>query len=283
MTKKPGYDSLAITYDSLIENSPYYVNIRAAEKKLLLNAIQKSSSRRFLDIGCGTGFALQVAALYGLEVYGVDPSVAMLEVARRRLDLLGFKKGHLINCRAENLSKMQEPFDIIVALGSVINHIDNWEAFFRSIQENSQKGTQLLLTVDNKLGLDAFTWAFYLFICGKYYGLSDLYKRLLAVKQNKPHLNEWTFKTLNNQNTVHLRYESPKKVFQLLEKYGFRTIKIMGTNCLASLSMATILSCEELFQQKTRVGSLLSSIDRQISKHVWPLSGNYVIWAERTN
>jgi len=40
---------------------------------------------RILDVGCGTGVLLALCAERGLRAHGVDPSGAMLDVARRRL------------------------------------------------------------------------------------------------------------------------------------------------------------------------------------------------------
>lgn len=41
-------------------------------------------ARRVLDLGCGTGTLAVMLAQRGLEVVGVDPAAAMLEVARRK-------------------------------------------------------------------------------------------------------------------------------------------------------------------------------------------------------
>lgn len=49
-----------------------------------LAIVEEFGTRSVLDIGCGTGiFACRVAAL-GLDVTGVDPAAASLDVARRR-------------------------------------------------------------------------------------------------------------------------------------------------------------------------------------------------------
>jgi SAM-dependent methyltransferase len=42
------------------------------------------SSQRILDLGCGTGLLCDAYAAKGHEVTGVDPSLAMLDVARRK-------------------------------------------------------------------------------------------------------------------------------------------------------------------------------------------------------
>jgi SAM-dependent methyltransferase len=51
----------------------------------VLTAAAVGNGTRLLDIGCGTGLALQLAADRGATVTGVDVSQTMLDVARRRL------------------------------------------------------------------------------------------------------------------------------------------------------------------------------------------------------
>ncbi|MGI8700453.1 MAG: class I SAM-dependent methyltransferase [Nocardioidaceae bacterium] len=47
-------------------------------------AIQELSARSVLDVGCGTGVLACQLAAGGIEVTGVDPAAASLEVARRK-------------------------------------------------------------------------------------------------------------------------------------------------------------------------------------------------------
>lgn len=51
----------------------------------VLDAARVESSTRLLDVGCGTGLALRLAAGRGAIVSGVDVSPGLLEIARQRL------------------------------------------------------------------------------------------------------------------------------------------------------------------------------------------------------
>lgn len=49
-----------------------------------LRLAEESGARRVLDIGCGTGVFALLLAERGVEVVGVDPAGACLDVARAR-------------------------------------------------------------------------------------------------------------------------------------------------------------------------------------------------------
>jgi SAM-dependent methyltransferase len=69
---------------------------------------------RLLDIGCGSGFALQLAHKRGAGVSGFDASEAMLGVARARLPEADFRHGDL-----EALPHGDDSFDAVTAFNAV--------------------------------------------------------------------------------------------------------------------------------------------------------------------
>ena len=67
---------LAAVYDALDpDRSDLDAYVRAAEE---------FRARRVLDIGCGTGVFALLLAVRGIEVVGVDPARASLDVARAK-------------------------------------------------------------------------------------------------------------------------------------------------------------------------------------------------------
>src|SRR5882672_11277133 len=50
---------------------------------------------RYLDVGCGSGMAAEMAAASGAEVSGVDAAEAMLSIARSRVPTGDFREGDL--------------------------------------------------------------------------------------------------------------------------------------------------------------------------------------------
>ena len=87
------------------------------------NAIDDLPVGRLLDVGCGTGFILNLAKRKGFDVHGVDPSLGMLEKARENYGLLN---GELQVASGEDLPYQDESFDVLLATGSLV-HVSNLE------------------------------------------------------------------------------------------------------------------------------------------------------------
>jgi SAM-dependent methyltransferase len=78
------------------------------------DAMGVSDACRLLDVGCGTGYALQLAHKRGAVVSGFDASEAMLRVARTRLPEADFRQGDL-----EALPYATHSFDAVTAFNAV--------------------------------------------------------------------------------------------------------------------------------------------------------------------
>jgi ubiquinone/menaquinone biosynthesis C-methylase UbiE len=63
-----------------------------------------------LDVGCGTGIHLERYQKAGCEVYGIDLSPSMLQVARKRLG----DRAHLFMGDASNMPYSNQTFDLIL-------------------------------------------------------------------------------------------------------------------------------------------------------------------------
>jgi SAM-dependent methyltransferase len=69
---------------------------------------------RYLDAGCGSGMAAEMAAARGAEVSGVDAAEAMLSIARSRVPAGDFRAGDL-----EELPFTDERFDVVTGFNSL--------------------------------------------------------------------------------------------------------------------------------------------------------------------
>ena len=78
MAREP-YSMMAKWYDRVFEP------MNAGLRKLGMKLHPPRAGMKVLDVGCGTGVHLEYYQNAGCEVYGIDPSEAMLAVARRRL------------------------------------------------------------------------------------------------------------------------------------------------------------------------------------------------------
>ncbi len=90
MTSSPDFGRLAANYDELRPADANWWELVA-----LLVAEGDLRGRRVLDVGCGTGrLAAALAERESCKVWGVDPSEAMLEIARGRVpEGVGLKEG----------------------------------------------------------------------------------------------------------------------------------------------------------------------------------------------
>lgn len=78
------------------------------------DAIGVGDGCRLLDVGCGSGFALQLAHERGAVVAGLDASEALLEIARTRLPEADLRQGDL-----ETLPYEDDSFDAVTAFNAV--------------------------------------------------------------------------------------------------------------------------------------------------------------------
>ncbi len=78
-----------------------------------------SQGQRVLEVGCGTGVFLQAAADRGAEVYGLDASEALLELACARVPEADLRLGDL-----ESLPYDDDQFDVVAGFNSFFFALD---------------------------------------------------------------------------------------------------------------------------------------------------------------
>ena len=71
-------------YDAWLDQGKnrYYLDL---EIKLMLDLLAPEKGQSILDIGCGTGISLEPLLDRGLNLTGIDPSLYMLDIAKKRL------------------------------------------------------------------------------------------------------------------------------------------------------------------------------------------------------
>lgn len=92
-----------------------------------LEAVAPVAGRDVLDVGTGTGRVARLLVGRARRVVGVEPSPAMLAVARRHLEASGHGGWELHEGRAEALPVASASFDLVVA-GWVLGHLRSWRA-----------------------------------------------------------------------------------------------------------------------------------------------------------
>jgi SAM-dependent methyltransferase len=97
-TARAVYDLAATRYVQLVGTEISSATEGPVDQSLLVafvELVKRQAIHRVADIGCGPGRAAAFMAERGLEVVGVDPSQAMLAVARRAHPQIEFEEGQL--------------------------------------------------------------------------------------------------------------------------------------------------------------------------------------------
>ena len=98
------YKKIAKLYDTLL--GPLTSGLRALGMKMF----PPREGMAVLDVGCGTGIHLELYQKAGCNVYGIDQSPSMLQVARNRLG----ESGNLYQGDASNMPYKDKEFDLII-------------------------------------------------------------------------------------------------------------------------------------------------------------------------
>ncbi|MEU0987411.1 class I SAM-dependent methyltransferase [Streptomyces sp. NPDC005953] len=125
---------LAAIYDSLHpDRSDLDAYLQIAEERAV---------RRVLDIGCGTGVFALLLAHRGVEVVGVDPALASIDVARAKP---GGERVHWICGDARDLPPLQVDLATMTAnVAQAINDPHTWQNTLRGAFEALRPGGLLV-------------------------------------------------------------------------------------------------------------------------------------------
>jgi ubiquinone/menaquinone biosynthesis C-methylase UbiE len=104
--------------------------------------------KKILEVGCGCGTDLMQFARAGAEVHAVDLSPHSAEIARRRLNLYGFK-GEIKEADAEHLPFPDNYFDLVYSWG-VIHHTPDTPAAVREIFRVLKPGGKARVMIYNR-------------------------------------------------------------------------------------------------------------------------------------
>ena len=100
------YRLVARWYDKLFER------MNKGLRLLGLRMFRPKERMAILDVGCGTGVHLELYQRFRCDVYGIDPSLSMIEIARKRLG--GRAALHLGD--ASVMPYVDRSFDLIISM-----------------------------------------------------------------------------------------------------------------------------------------------------------------------
>ena len=167
------FDSFAENYDTqltkLDNNGPSMVFTALEELNL-----PKTKTRRILDAGCGTGLCAAFLRPYAKELHGVDLSVNMLEISR--------KKGGYDFLARTDLSEIvtfpEGKFDMIVC-ADVLVYFGALNTVFRNFSNVLRPGGWLMLTVEHEAD-PSVTTGFKLYPTGRHKHTTEYLTKTLA-------------------------------------------------------------------------------------------------------
>lgn len=116
-------------------------NPRGADTDFYVHLAAELNARQIIDLGCGTGLLTRELAVHGRQVVGVDPSPAMLAVARQKP---GAERVQWVEGDASVLGTPEA--DLVLMTGNVAQvFLDDaeWAATLRAIRAALQSGGHL--------------------------------------------------------------------------------------------------------------------------------------------
>ncbi|MCU1233975.1 MAG: Methyltransferase type 11 [Candidatus Solibacter sp.] len=126
------FDRLAARYDEAWTNTA----VGRAQRDQVWREVDGlfRAGERILDIGCGTGEDAAHFAARGVDVYGIDASPAMIELARGRG---GFRAEV---CRAEEVGRIGGTFDGAISNFGALNCVEDLARFAGDLAELVRPG-----------------------------------------------------------------------------------------------------------------------------------------------
>jgi SAM-dependent methyltransferase len=97
-----------------------------------------------LDVGCGEGRFCRIMREHGIAPVGIDPTCALLDVARQRDPAGDYRRG-----RAEDLPFPNEQFDLVISYLSLIDIADVERAIAEMARVLKSDGTLLIANLNS--------------------------------------------------------------------------------------------------------------------------------------
>ena len=143
------FNKVAKNYDSWY-STPFGMHADELEKKLVFKFLGPIKEKNVFDLGCGTGIYSMELAKRGARVIGLDSSIEMLRILKRKRDKL---KIELILGYAENLPLKNISFDSIISI-TAICFFNNPKKAIEEMERVVKFNGKIIIGVLNK-------WSFY--------------------------------------------------------------------------------------------------------------------------
>lgn len=205
-------DSSTSLFDKVYQGVRKYT---LKNKVSLINSFD-TSTKKLLDVGCGTGDFLAAAKRDGWNVYGVEPSKVARDVSSRK-NIIAL----------EELSFLKEDNFDVITLWHVLEHVPNLFSYIETLKKKLKPNGVLVIAVPNYKSFDA-----------RYY--KD-YWAAYDVPRHLWHFSQQSIKSLFSEQGMHVQKIMPMKfdayyVAMLSEKYKYGKNKFLKALCIGFLS-----------------------------------------------
>jgi ubiquinone/menaquinone biosynthesis C-methylase UbiE len=132
-------------YDGLASEYAQYRMVHPEVLRDILVTSMLMSSSRVLEVGCGTGnYIVAIKSIVGCDCWGLDPSLKMLEEARRRRQAVALQRG-----RAERLHFATGTFDLIFSV-DVVHHVEDGGRYVAEAHRALKPGRKFCTVTDSE-------------------------------------------------------------------------------------------------------------------------------------
>ncbi len=137
------HTKMASTYNA---NEPHFRPENQARVRQRVQALRAASGPKLLDIGCGTGFVLDLAHDLFDELTGIDITQAMLDLVNLRGG-----KVKILNCPVEAMPFSAASFDAVSSY-AFIHHVRDYRLVLKEVARVLRPGGRFYLDLEpNKL------------------------------------------------------------------------------------------------------------------------------------
>lgn len=147
------FESIAVDFDSYYGQPKGLVNKIVNDRlrkpglikrmEITLKLIKPSVGKRILDVGCGSGKLAVECAKRGAEVYGVDISKNMIEIAKNHCIRENVKVEFIVG---DALKGLPQNFDFSVALG-VLEYLEHPQILLENMLASVKSGGKVIFSV----------------------------------------------------------------------------------------------------------------------------------------
>lgn len=149
---RPAFDILAPLYDTGVRLAGLLIGGENRIRRLVIDELDVKGGERLLEVCCGTGTLALMAGKIGTKVFGLDISMGMLKVARKKVAKENISVNFIL-ADAESMPFKERSFDrVVVSMGLHEMPPDAVRNTLREIRKVLKDGARFVLFDYHKPG-----------------------------------------------------------------------------------------------------------------------------------